>query len=639
MYVLLNLESTMDEWGIRKLYLRLLERVTWLTNALMDAGLVLRSEEYRCLMRCAGAAADIATATWAFNLAKHTGELYWRRSDLYCEFIRARFLTEPLYRGYNKALSAVRARDLHRSKVMLPFRRRKYLDRLRLKLRKRTARFGLNKERDYAEDLGRRLRSRRPVLRLFRYICKRGRHMIDERLLCAFIIAFAQNGSLRMIGSHILEDFFGIRVARLNLDHITIANPQGNIYAVPRLVATPIRPSVLLMETVAYAYGLNGEIAIAVELIDYISRTHKLPVQLKVWQSLLEWTYISSSPPFSSAWKKANMDASKVPPPGTIEILWSTMTAPPYNIRPGFDQYAVLIRDLLSRNRLEPAVPYIREARRFYIAQCHEFEDAVFEYVQALRSGLSGVAISAPLHRYERARFRKQSMWYDLQSWTRRVLLKWRTVGTSVAVPEALFRPETVMNMSSWISYQMIPDFVREFGPGGGQVGNRGGPDNDVIGDGFSDDLLPHPVRYRTPTGYVQLVDPCREFVRLVHEDSRAVDVPIPVSPSKFASLKLSPDDLIVTGAIGKAGHNVRLRVLQKRVTVLSRHSLAPMVASRIDPLTLLDSTLSNFMTKRWRPRRRRIINSREQVAWAAEQHLEQQEGMNEQDIDDDDYF
>ena len=195
------------------------------------------------------------------------------------------------------------------------------------------------------------------------------------------------------------------------------------------------------------------------------------------------------------------------------------------------------------------------------------------------------------------------------------------------------------MNMSSWISYQMIPDFVREFGPGGGQVGNGGGPDSDVIGDGFSDDLLPHPVRYRTPTGYVQLVDPCREFVRLVHEDSRAVDVPIPVSPSKFTSLKLSPDDLIVTGAIGKAGHNVRLRVLQKRVTVLSRHSLAPMVASRIDPLTLLDSTLSNFMTKRWRPRRRRIVNSREQVAWAAEQHLEQQEGMDEQDIDDDDYF
>ena len=626
MYVMLNLQSTIDEWGIRKLYVRLLERMMWLATFLMGSGLVLKPEEYLCLMRCAGAAADIRAARFVLYQAQQTGQLYWKRSDLYCEFIRARFLTEPLYRGYNKALMAVRARDMHLSKIKLSKYRLKYLDRLRLRLRKKTILFGLNKEMDYAEDLTRQVRKPKPAFRLFRYICTHGRHMLNERLVCAFIIALAQNGSLRMIGSYILDNFFGIKVKRLNLDHITIVDPEKNIHIVPRTRQTRMRfrPTILLMETVAQAYGLNGEIAIAVEVVDYISRTFEIPVPLKVWQSLLEWTHVSSTAPFSTAWKKVNMDTTKVPPPGAIEILWSTMTAPPYNVRPGFDQYIVLIRNLLGRHKLEPAVAYIREARRLYVAQCHEFEDAVFEYVQALRSGLSGVAISAPLHRYERARFRKQSMWYDLQSCTRRALLRWRPMGTAAAVSDG------VTDTRSRISYRMIPDFVQEFSGAQGKVGNVGGSKSDAIGDGSSDDLLPHPVRYRTPTGYVQLVDPSREFVRLVHADSRAVDVPIRVSPSKFASLKLSPDDLIETGAWIKPGHNVRHRVRQKRVTVLSRHSLAPMRASKLDPLFLLSGAISRLRTVRkpFRP----PTDIQEEAAWEeAVQYLDKQEETNKQ--------
>ncbi|RYO89179.1 hypothetical protein DL766_006156 [Monosporascus sp. MC13-8B] len=104
------------------------------------------------------------------------------------------------------------------SKLLLVPRRLRQLEHLRLSTRPCKFRFGLNKVRDHAEDLTRILRKTGPPLRLFLRTHLEG-HISSEMLLCHFMIAFARTGSLRFIGSRILEDFFAIGAEGLNLDN------------------------------------------------------------------------------------------------------------------------------------------------------------------------------------------------------------------------------------------------------------------------------------------------------------------------------------------------------------------------------------------------------------------------------------
>ncbi|XXH04388.1 N-acetylglucosaminyl-phosphatidylinositol de-N-acetylase [Hypoxylon texense] len=461
-YQMLSMESVVDDWGVRQIYSRLLRCMLVLGGALKASGQALQVEEYIYLLRCAGAASDPAGAKLIWDELRYT-QSDWRHGEVFTEFVSARFLARPLYTGHDKIRRMVIPRNLHRSRLRLTWRQVGRLDRLRFNTRLKRLRFGLSKDLDHAEDLMRRMRKKGSPRRMLSIFLEDG-YRISESLLCALMVAYGRAGSLRFVGSRILNAYFGIRMRRLTY---TEAHDSDSNKAEIDHVPFRIRPTVRLMQAVVETYGSNGEIAIAFQLLDHISKTYHITIPLSIWQDLLEWTYIMGSSAVSAAWKEAKM-YSKIPHSSSVEMIWNAMASAPYHIQPGFDQYNIIIRSLLGRHKFGAFLPLMRDAVHIYNAQCREYEEAVLEYVQMIRDG---ARISEVVSRYERARFRKAKMHHDIQLWCRKFLSDVRSFDS--ANPLAVIA---------------VPDFIRDFGP-----------------------FIPNPARYRTATGYVSLYDPARE--------------------------------------------------------------------------------------------------------------------------------
>ncbi|KAI8626119.1 mitochondrial ATPase expression-domain-containing protein [Xylariaceae sp. FL1651] len=522
MFKMLNMDSTIDEWGVRKLYTRLMRRLLMLMSALKASGHALLLEEYILLIRCAGAACDSQGAREIWHDLKLGPALAWRNSEAYTEFIMARFLTEPLYTNYRKTTRVVTPRNLHRTQMNLFAYRVWNLDRLSIATRKSKLRFGLNKDVELREGLMRMLRHRGPAVRLFEKL-KRIGYPMDERLLCAIMVGLGRAGSLRLVGTMILQDYFGINLPYLTYDDVKfkpdVGVPNKNI----SFTLARIRPTVRLMRAIMETYGSNGEISLAMQLVEQVSSTYNIPVPSDVWQDLLEWTHIMGTPPMSTAWKIAGWHV-KIPSPKAVEMIWNVMVSSPYNQVPTFKQYDVLIRSIIGRRSFNKAkvLLHMREAIALYHEQCREYEAAVFEYTQHLRDG---VYMSATYHRFERARFKKQQMWYDISVWCRTLLSNFH-----YCINHTLPNP-------------LVPDFVQEFRP-----------------------FLKNPIQYSTPTGRVTLRDPATEDFRLVQNGHIELGIEMQDKKSRWTTFRLR----------------------QRRVKVLSSHSLASLKASKLSPLNLL---------------------------------------------------
>ena len=468
MYQLLNMTSSMDEYGVRRLYTKLMKRLLMLKTALEAGGYRLHLEEYIALIRCAGASSDLSGAGGLWNDLSATPLLGWRNNELYTEYIKARFLTEPLYTGYMKTRRMVTPRNLHRSHLQLRVRAVQNLDILRAHRRARSLRFGLNKDIGHVEELMRTLRGHGPVVRLFRTVIAYHSFRIDESLLCAIMVALGRAGSLRLIGSGILERYFAIRSPH---PYESLPKNRGPIQNFSLGSEPPrIRPSVRLMRTVVEVYGSNAEISVAVQLIEHLSKTYKIPIPRDVWHDLLEWTYIMSTPSASTAWNMAHLSV-KVPGPQAVEMIWNAMTSPPYNHTPSFRDYDILLRNLIGRRiDSELVLPRMREAVLLYNEQCREYEAAALEYTLYLRTGTPPSTI---VGRVEHARFKKEMMWFHISTWCRMLLKR---------LPFSLDSP---------IANPLAPSIIEEFRP-----------------------FLYNPIKYPTPTGHVSLVDPALETFR-----------------------------------------------------------------------------------------------------------------------------
>ncbi|KAI0846251.1 hypothetical protein F5Y00DRAFT_244443 [Daldinia vernicosa] len=461
-YQVLNLGATIDIWGVRKIYSQLLRHMLVLLSALKASGGILQSEEYIYLVRCAGAAADPTGVKWIWNEMVRNQTTSWRQSKLYAEFISARFLTNPLYTGYDKTRRMVTARSLHHSKFILHWSQIRKTDLLRYHTRLKKLYFGLNKDTQHAEDLIRMMRKDNSARRLYLWIHSHGTYM-TESLVCALMIAFGRAGSLYFISNSILDRHFGIRIGKI------IHNMATDIQQGP----SRVRPTALLMEAIVETYGSNAEIPLALQLVQHLSKTFRIPIPGSVWKDLMEWAYIMGSVPPSGGWKLAKM-FSKVPNAEVVEFIWNMMVSEPYRVQPNFEHYNILLRNLIARRQFSRFIPYMRKAVDLYKIQCQEYEDAVIEYFQMIND--NGVRNSETVHRYQRARFKKATMRHTIQTWCRQFLANVRA-----------FNP---MNPLVTVA---VPDFINEFR-----------------------DFIPNPAFYRTSHGYVSLRDIAREPMRLV---------------------------------------------------------------------------------------------------------------------------
>ncbi|KAI1206575.1 uncharacterized protein F4807DRAFT_438476 [Annulohypoxylon truncatum] len=470
----LGMESYIDDWGIRSVYVKLLECIKSLVLALQATGQTLQTEEYTYLFRYAGFASDIEAARWFWTDMIKFNTKSWRAKETYDEYMSARFLTKDPYNGYDKTRKVNDPRNLHRSRFRLSRHKIIKLDILRFHVRKRKMYFGLNKSIGHAEDLIRSVRKSGPVARVFSHylLQKRG---LTPNLLYTAIIAYARVGALRFIGTMILRRYFGICLGRL-IYKDDLLGPHDQITSCPSIY----RPSLKLMKTIVDAYCMNGEIALACQLVDHISKTQNIPVPMSIWYELLNWTHVLSSPPLTTAWKIADI-YWKIPGPSAVETMFNFMVE--RGVQPRFKEYWALIQSLIARHHFSKVVPLMREAVRLNDTICEEYEEAVLEYAQLVRDG---VRVSEAIMRYERLRFLKARTWYDLQTICRQFLLKVRS--------HSLTNPLVTV---------AVPNFIREFRT-----------------------FIPNPAHYRTSTGYVELFDPIRDVPQKIRTYRLPMDTP-----------------------------------------------------------------------------------------------------------------
>ncbi|KAI1326653.1 mitochondrial ATPase expression-domain-containing protein [Xylariaceae sp. FL0255] len=526
MYKILNMSGVIDDYGVRKLYVRLLRSLLSLMAILDQAGYNLHMDEYIILFRCAGAASDIAGVSLIMRrLNTNPAAKFRLHPDVLYAFVRARFLVHPLYTSYRKNVRAVDPWKLAPAHLRLFGTAHYGYHALRQAVRHKKLNFGLNKDTEYVDELMAKVRTKPPVDRQFRHIVP----FTDasERMLCAFIIAYGRCAQLRFVESEILLRYFSIDVT--SQDFFNRENQFVDIPEPKRVQHGPkhVRPTVDLMRAIVEAYGSNAEIAMALKLVVFIYNTFRIRIPADVWLDLLEWTHLHSVPPASTAWSKVGL-ASKVPGEEVVKMIWETMTWAPYNVVPTFRHYRVIIRSLIGirRSQKEPEVLseillLMRQAIVFYDQACREFEEAGFAYTQQLRDSVDQTQAAA---RYQTARATKETMWYEIADWCRS-LLKKIPVDRESPVPNAFTH-----------------DFIQEF--------RR---------------FVQNPIEYSTSTGFVSLRDPGIETFR--HKVTGQIEKYMRYTDQSEEKWRL---------------------IRQQQITVFSSHSLAEMKATNLDPLHLL---------------------------------------------------
>ncbi|KAK6851545.1 hypothetical protein PG995_011670 [Apiospora arundinis] len=537
MWHILNMDQHMDSYGTRKLFKTLLARMLSLVECVQTNGRPLDPEDYVSLFRAYGTCSDIAGAK---KLWDHLfGRTLRRPSPVVLnEYIKVRFLVDPMYYGYDKTRIIVTPRNLHRRGYLRFHASLGRLERLRFNRQRRAYRFGLDRSSpDVAMSLSRRIRGTGPITRLFKSWIHR-RYALTEEILCDFMKGFARAGSLRFIGMKILPDYFGILTKKdKKTGEITTETVLPNV---AKNAKRPRQwtPTARLFQTLVEVYCSNGQLGWAFTLIGFMSREYKIPIPPEAWFELLEWSHVLSSTPVATAWKMAGW-YQQIPSKDATELVWNTMSQPPYNVQPGFDQYAILLRAQIARGRFVKADdPIMDKMRTLYDEQCVRYEDAVFAYTAALRDGVR--PMTALWIAYQRARFRRQQMWFALSLICKRNLLALRPVTD---------RPNGVADTRAVVD---VPDFVWR---------------NERFVESAS-------TRYRLATGYVHLRDPARPGPISLHV--RRIEQPLRI-PMK-----------------AKGQWTVQI-VRPKRWNVLSEHSLAPLKNSRLDPAPLLSGGRDTF--------------------------------------------
>ncbi|KAK9783497.1 putative Mitochondrial ATPase expression-domain-containing protein [Seiridium cardinale] len=484
----LNLGAVLDEYGIRVLYTRLLQQMLVLMRALKANGQILSINDYIPLFRAAGVTSDTVVAKLLWEQMKTDDIWYWKTTSTYLEYIKARFLVDPAYYSYDKSRYVVDPGDLHRRRTIVLKSSVARLDKLKRSRRRKGFKFGLNRDSAHAEDLMNILRRPLPARRMFFFVQKYGVRM-TEQLICSFMVAFGRAGALRFIQDFILEDYFGIVAKKEKTDgRISVSSlgvkPRSSGGGFYRPARPFLVPTAKLVETVVYTYCSNGQLSMAFNIVDFISNKYNIPISENIWFELLEWAYILSTPPISKTWKMSRLE-DRVPSQNAVEIIWNTMTAPPYNFRPGFKQYNVLVKSLLGAGKVVEALKKMREARPLYEKQYADYETAAVDYAAAQHAGVDS---TRELRAFQRARFLKSYMRQRMNLWCNTFL-------------EKKFRPRELHDP---MATSGIPKFVREW---------RG--------------ILTNPVRYRTASGYIDLHDPAEAIEQTMFVRQHIIETPV----------------------------------------------------------------------------------------------------------------
>lgn len=443
------LGDLINKWGVKILYVRILNRLRLLQRARRGLPRIDGSpsqslpllRDYLVLLRCAGATSDIRVAktVWWELLADGYGD--WKHAELFAEFIKARYLTEALYANNDLSRFRLRPLDMHRSSIKLGSNAVRRLSRLDASLIDvHSHRFGHNvNEYYFAEPLTRMLRKRKPLMRIERRALLRRMIPGDESILCAILKANGRHG--RLYASNVLMRFWGINISihRSALGNREISG--GHDFSLGSAMA----PTEALLDAVVHCYGNMGEVLLGKALVDFISRRWGIAVPDKVWSDLLGFARVQSTVPAIREWRLAQLPR-KVLSPDAVLDLWHLCTQEPHNFKPSMKDYYSLLKSLIGPQRpLDQVLEAIRQVRPLYDRAAQQVETAWAELILTTQQNVPN---HAAYRRYRVLQSSKHHMWYCFHYTARQVFNK--------LSPTRVDSPDAVRH---------IPDLVAEMEP------------------------------------------------------------------------------------------------------------------------------------------------------------------------------
>lgn len=441
------LGDLINKWGIKVLYVRILNRLRLLQRARQlpqpngSPAQIPLLRDYLVLLRCAGATSNIrAVKSIWWELASH-GYRDWRHAELYAEFIKARYLTEALYANNDMSRFRQRPLDLHRSAVKLNKDVIRKLNRLNASLtRRHSHRFGQNvNEPFFAEPLTRMLRKRKPLKKLQRRAILRRMLPGDESLTCAILKANGRQG--RVYASNVLMRLWGINITSFQTELGKRVVSGGHDFP----LGSALAPTEALLDAVVHCYGNMGEVLLAQALVDYISRRWDIVVPNTVWSALLEYARIYSTDPAQKEWRMTQFHQKHVTPQTVVDI-WKFSTQAPHRFQPGMRDYFTLVKSMMGPQApLDQVLAAMRQLTPLYRRTTRLSQVAWAELTLTTQQGVSN---SAAYRRYRVVQSRKHYMWYSFHYIARQI-----------------FNKLSPLRIDSADAVRHIPDLVAELEP------------------------------------------------------------------------------------------------------------------------------------------------------------------------------
>lgn len=406
------LGDLINKWGVKLLYVRVLNRLRLLQRARQvprpdgsPSPIKPLLRDYLVLLRCAGATSDIrlTKVIWWELVSDGYGD--WRHAELYAEFIKARYLTEAIYANNDLSRFRLRPLDLHRSGVILKKDIVRKLGRLNAILTDRHShRFGQNvNEYYFAEPLTRLLRKRKPLRSLERRAIIRRMIPGDESLLCALLKANGRHG--RLYASNVLLRFWGINISNFKRELGNRKISGGHDFP----LGSALAPTEALLDAVVHCYGNMGEVPLAKALVDFISRRWDIAVPDKVWSDLLSFARIYSTDPAGREWRLAQFHNKLITPDMVLDI-WNFAIQAPYAFQPSMRDYYSLVKSMIGPQRpLDQFLDFIRQLTPLYKRTARQLQVAWAELILTTQQGVPN---HAAYRRYRVLQSSKHYMWY-----------------------------------------------------------------------------------------------------------------------------------------------------------------------------------------------------------------------------------
>ncbi|KAK3386231.1 mitochondrial ATPase expression-domain-containing protein [Sordaria brevicollis] len=466
------LGGLVNNYGVRKRNSDLYPLVHEAAFRRFRDGLPLLLSDYKVLLRYAGSISDPLLARKIWFHMNVSDKMWDRHTDLYAEFIKSRFLTEPLYTQNNRHDFRVKPVNLFPEKRFLPYFTPDNLSQLRQmnfdETNRRLDRFGQNPSAEHkVEYLMRMLRRSSPVDLVFGTARNR-LHQLSEEFVCAALIAYARTGVMEDVQS-VLYFNYGVDVTG------SIETGDLKISGGKQFQPTnPMAPTTRLLQTMATCYGSNGMIAMACKMLDHLSSVYRhLSVPSSVWFELLEWAYIHTSPRASKEWKLVSIPGRRLHR-NAVQLIWDTMTSPPYSATPGLAQYKIYVEWLIKTNKLERAIQMMLDLEPIYRARVHHLQ--TIYPIHALNTTSFSHSPTPSFLAWDHSLSQKDYVVHTFSKW---FSLLFKRIKSPVHLPPGPKLPKIFPSHD--ISTRLLPQLIHAF-----------------------QGLLPDTIHYEIPTGVVR---------------------------------------------------------------------------------------------------------------------------------------